>query len=103
MKKIAAALLRVSSNQQELESQKDDIKKVANQMGYHIPDEYFYGEKISGGKPQFIKEVDDKGEETGYLITAEDRKSLQELKEVCQNPKTSSQISMIFCWEISRI
>ncbi|MDU1890613.1 MAG: recombinase family protein [Dysgonomonas sp.] len=100
---IAAALLRVSSNQQELDSQKADIKKAAESMGYEIPDKFYFGEKISGGRPQFIKEVDDKGVETGYLVAAEDSKSLQELKEVVQNPKTSGQISMIFVWEISRI
>lgn len=103
MKKIAAALLRVSTTQQELESQKDDIKKEANKYGYEIPEEYFFGEQISGGKPQFIKEIDKDGNETGYLIAQEDSKSLESLKEVCQNPKTSTEISAIFVWEISRI
>lgn len=103
MKKIAAALLRVSSNQQELDSQKDAIKETANKMGYTIPDEFYFGEKVSGGRPQFIKEVDNNGNETGYLIALEDSKSLSNLKEACQNPKTSKQIEMIFIWEISRL
>lgn len=103
MKKLAAALLRVSSNQQELDSQKADIEKAAQKMGYEIPENFFFGEKISGGRPQFIKELDDKRNETGYLITVEDSQSLQSLKEAVQNPKTSGQIEMIFVWEISRI
>lgn len=103
MKKIAAALLRVSSNQQELESQKDSIKKCAERMGYIIPDNFYFGEKISGGRPQFMNETDEKGNETGYLVTLEDSKSLSDLKEACQNPKTSGQIKMIFIWEISRL
>lgn len=101
--KIAAALLRVSSNQQDLESQKNDIREAAKEMGYTIPDEFYFGEKISGGRPQFIKEVDDKGNETGNVITLEDSESLANLKEACQNPKTSKQIEIIFIWEISRL
>ena len=103
MGKIAAALLRVSTSQQELDSQKNDIQKVGNRMGYEIPDEYFFGEKISGGKPQFIKELDEKENETGYLIAQEDSESLTKLKDTCQNPKTRGQISAIFVWEISRM
>ncbi|NDV96990.1 hypothetical protein D0T84_19060 [Dysgonomonas sp. 521] len=103
MEKIAASLLRVSTTQQELDSQKDDIKKVANQYGYEIPENYFFGEKISATKPQFIKELDIDGNETGYLIAQDDSRSLQKLKEACQNPKTRDQISVIFIWEISRL
>ena len=101
--KIAAALLRVSTNEQELESQKEEIKKVAEKMGYIIPDDFYFGEKISGGRPHFIKEIDNKGVETGYIVALQDNESLQKLKEVVQNPSTNKQIEMIFIWEISRI
>lgn len=103
MEKVAASLLRVSTSQQELDSQKDDIQRIASKMGYEIPENYFFGEKISATKPQFIKEVDENGNETGYLIAQEDSESLQKLKEACQNPKTREQISVIFIWEISRL
>lgn len=72
-------------------------------MGYTIPDEFYFGEKISGGRPLFVKEIDDKGNETGYLMRVEDSQSLSNLKEACQNPKTSDKIEMIFIWEISRL
>lgn len=103
MSKIAAALLRVSSNQQELDSQKDAIEKTAKQMGYTIPNKFYFGEKISGGRPQFIHELDEQGQQTGYLVRVEDSESLMNLKEACQNPKTCNQIEMIFIWEISRL
>lgn len=101
--KIAAALLRVSSNQQDLESQKNDIRKAAEKMGYTIPDKFYFGEKISGDRPQFIKELDNEGNETGSLVRVEDSESLSNLKEACQNPKTREQIEMIFIWEMSRL
>lgn len=101
--KIAAALLRVSSNQQDLESQKNAIKEAAEKMGYTIPDKFYFGEKISGDRPQFIKELDNEGGETGSLIRVEDSESLSKLKEACQNPKTREQIEMIFIWEMSRL
>jgi DNA invertase Pin-like site-specific DNA recombinase len=101
--KTAAALLRVSTTSQELESQKESIRLDAEKLGYSIPDNLIFGEKISGDRPQYIKEVDENGNESGYLINAEDSDSIKELKAVCQNPATRDTIDCIFLWEISRL
>ena len=51
-KKTAFGLIRVSTSMQELQSQKDSLKKIAKEYGYTIADNSeghdFFSEKISG-------------------------------------------------------
>jgi DNA invertase Pin-like site-specific DNA recombinase len=79
----AALLLRVSTEQQDLESQKADLKPVAVGFGYEVPDEYIFGEHITG--------KDD--------IRISERKTITKLKEACK----TGDISAIFIYEVSRL
>ena len=79
----AALLLRVSTEQQDLESQKADLKPVAVGFGYEVPDEYIFGEHITG--------KDD--------IRISERKTITKLKEACK----TGNISAIFIYEVSRL
>lgn len=81
--KTAAMLLRVSTEQQDLESQRNDLLPVANSLGYNVPEEYIFGQKITGRDN----------------IKKEDRKSIKELKEACKD----GNIQAIFIWEVSRL
>lgn len=81
--KIAYGLVRVSTNQQELISQREDLRNIAKKYGYIIQDEDFFEEKV-----------------TGYDIKYDDdRKSIIELKEqITINPPDA-----IFIWELARL
>lgn len=85
-KKIAFGLIRVSSSAQDLQSQKDALKKIASKNGYTIADEYeghdFFSEKISGY------------DEYDY-----DRASIVQLKQEILVRKPDA----IFIWELSRL
>ena len=45
-KKLAYAIVRVSTSNQKTDSQAADIVKVADEMGYYIPKEYIFEESI---------------------------------------------------------
>ena len=79
----AALLLRVSTEQQDLDSQKNDLKPIAEGFGYDIPDNYIFGEHITG--------KDD--------IRVSERKSITRLKEAC----ATGEIKAIFIYEVSRL
>lgn len=79
----AALLLRVSTEQQDLESQKADLKPVAAGFGYEVPDEYIFGEHITG--------KDD--------IRVSERNTITSLKLACK----TGDISAIFIYEVSRL
>ncbi|MDO9152096.1 MAG: recombinase family protein [Paludibacter sp.] len=79
----AALLLRVSTEQQDLDSQKNDLMPVALNFGYEVPDEYIFGEHITG--------KDD--------IRISERKTITRLKETCK----TGGISVIFIYEVSRL
>lgn len=81
--KTAAILLRVSTEQQDLESQKSDLLPVVNNLGYEVPEEYIFGQKITGRDN----------------VKKEDRKSIKGLKEACR----TGNIKAIFIWEVSRL
>ena len=81
--KIAAALVRVSSQQQETESQISSLKSIANEQGYIIPDEFVFAENI-----------------TGLDKYSEDRQSIKDLKNALKN---NSNIEAIFVWELTRL
>ena len=85
-KKIAYALVRVSTNDQETISQRQSIIKVASDFGYTIPDDddHVFGEKISG-----------------YDTYEHDRKSIADLKLHLQ--RTNEPPAAIFCSEVSRL
>ena len=46
--KTSAILLRVSTDKQEMESQKNDLLPIVTNMGYSVPEEYIFGQKITG-------------------------------------------------------
>ena len=79
----AALLLRVSTEMQDLESQVKDLKPVALGFGYEVPEEFIFGEHITG------KDDIRKGE----------RKSITKLKAACK----TGEISAIFIYEVSRL
>lgn len=79
----AALLLRVSTEQQDLDSQMNDLKPIAEGFGYDIPDNYIFGEHITG--------KDD--------IRVSERKSITRLKEAC----ATGEIKAIFIYEVSRL
>ncbi|MDR2955781.1 MAG: recombinase family protein [Prevotella sp.] len=79
----AALLLRVSTEVQDLESQIKDLRPVAESMGYEVPEEYIFGEHITG------KDDIRKGE----------RQSITKLKKACK----TGDISAIFIHEVSRL
>jgi DNA invertase Pin-like site-specific DNA recombinase len=79
----AALLLRVSTELQDLESQINDLLPIATSFGYEVPEEYIFGEHITGR--------DD--------IRKGERKSITDLKAACQ----TGDISAIFIYEVSRL
>lgn len=79
----AALLLRVSTEQQDLDSQTNDLKPVAIGFGYEVPDKFIFGEHITG--------KDD--------IRISERKTITDLKEAC----LTGEISAIFIYEVSRL
>lgn len=85
-KKIAFGLIRVSSSAQELQSQKDALKKIAKEYGYTIADysegHDFFSEKISG-----------------YDDYDYDRASIVSLRNQILIRKPDA----IFIWELSRL
>lgn len=81
--KTAAALVRVSTEIQTLESQIDALRSIAQSYGFEIPDRYVFQEKISGYDEDYYK----------------DRRSIQELKSFIKTDKPSA----IFIWELSRL
>ena len=48
MNKVAFGLLRVSTTEQLMESQRDSLRKIAKSFGYTIKEEDFFEEKITG-------------------------------------------------------
>ena len=81
--KKAAALVRVSTETQTLESQLESLKSVAENFGYQIPDDFVFQEKVSGYDKEYYK----------------DRKSIVELKNFIKLSKPDA----IFIWELSRL
>lgn len=81
-KNTAYGLIRVSTNSQELISQREDLRKIAKKFGYLISDDDFFEEKI-----------------TGYDEHAHDRDSIVKLKEQI----TVRPPSAIFVLELSRL
>lgn len=79
----AALLLRVSTEVQDLESQVKDLRPVAESFGYEVPEEYIFGEHITG------KDDIRKGE----------RESITKLKTACK----TGEISAILIYEVSRL
>ena len=84
-KKLAYAIVRVSTSNQKTDSQAADIVKVAEKMGYTIPKEYIFEEAVSGV---------DKDKDINY-----DRDSIKKLKQAIAIRKPDA----IFCWELSRL
>lgn len=84
--KQAFGLIRVSTTEQDTQSQKDTLKRIAEEKGYIIVDEReghdFFSEKISG-----------------YDEQAHDRDSIVQLKEQIAIRKPDA----IFCLELSRL
>ena len=83
MAKVGFGLIRVSTSEQNMDTQKSSLRKIAKNFGYEIADRDFYGEKISG-----YDEDDSK-----------DRKSIQELREQIDLRKPDA----VFCVELSRL
>ena len=81
--KTGAILLRVSTDRQDLESQKNDLIPIVNNMDYVVPEEYIFGQKITGKDN----------------IKNEDRKSIKDLKIACE----SGNIKAVFINEVSRL
>lgn len=84
--KTAFGLVRVSTSEQDFQSQKDALRKVAESFGYTILDERegydFFSEKI-----------------TGFDNFDSDRESILKLKDAIQCRKPDA----IFIWELSRL
>ena len=85
-KKTAFGLIRVSTSMQELQSQKDSLKKIAKEYGFTIADysegHDFFSEKISG-----------------YDDYDYDRASIVALRQQILIRKPDA----IFIWELSRL
>lgn len=81
-KQTAFGLIRVSTSAQELISQQESLRKIANDFGYIIDDDGFFAEKI-----------------TGYDEPEHDRQSIVELREQI----TIRRPSAIFILELSRL
>lgn len=82
--KKAAILVRVSTNIQEYTTQINELKEYSNRLGFYVPDEYVFGEKISGAD-----NPEDK-----------DRLSIENLKRAIKEKK---DIEAIFIWELTRL
>lgn len=81
--KNAALLLRVSTDMQDIDSQKEALLPVAVNMGYNVSEEWIFGQHITG------KDDIRKGE----------RESIKRLKELCK----TGIIDVIIIWEVSRL
>lgn len=81
--KNAALLLRVSTDIQDIDSQKEALLPVAKSMGYNVSEEWIFGQHITG------KDDIRKGE----------RVSIKKLKELCK----TGIIDVIIIWEVSRL
>lgn len=81
--KTAAILLRVSTNQQDMESQKNDLLPVVKNMNYYVPDQFIFGQKITGKDN----------------VRNEERQSLKDLKTACD----TGEIDAVFINEVSRL
>ena len=81
-KRIACILVRVSRPTQNLQSQIDDLLKIAEDKGYSVPKQFIFGEKITGMNAGF-------------------KKSLNELLLALDNKK--NHIEACFIWEITRL
>jgi len=81
--KNAALLLRVSTDIQDIDSQKEALLPVAKSMGYNVSEEWIFGQHITG------KDDIRKGE----------RESIKRLKELCK----TGIIDVIIIWEVSRL
>lgn len=95
--KTAAALIRVSTDQQELNSQIESLKLEATKLGYIILDDLIFGEKVTGYDGGFIKD-----KKTGEIYRRVDRDSIIDLKQACEQDK-KNRIQAIFIWELSRL
>ena len=82
--KIAYALVRVSTSEQNTLSQINSLKTTAKSFGFLIPDDCIFQEKI-----------------TGFDKYEHDRKSIVELRN--RIDKSDPKPSAIFCWELSRL
>ena len=83
MAKVAFGLVRVSTAEQSMESQKESLRKIAKDFGFTISDKDFYAEQITGYD-----------EDDEY-----DRDSIKELEEQIALRKPSA----IFVLELSRL
>lgn len=79
----AALLLRVSTDTQDLESQRNELIPKAQNLGYTVPDDLIFGQHITGR--------DD--------IRLGTRESIVNLKNACLNGK----VDAIFVYEVSRL
>lgn len=75
--------LRVSTERQEFDSQRVELVKLANNLGYSNDNLLFIGQK-----------------ESGISLSAEERLSIQELEQTVQN---TPEVNCLICWELSRI
>ena len=84
--KYAYALIRISTSEQNTQSQVENVIQVAQSMGYTIPNssEYIFKEQISG-----------------YDDYYNDRKTIVELKSVLV--EKPHKVDAIFCGELSRL
>lgn len=81
-RKIAAILARVSRPTQSLDSQVNDLLRVANDKGYEVPQEFVFTEKITGMDAGF-------------------KRSLNKLLTALENPR--NHIEAVFIWEVQRL
>lgn len=79
---IAAILARVSRPTQSMESQVSDLKRVAAEMNYDVPEQFVFQEQISGvhrGRKESLERI---------LAAIDDKKN---------------KIDAVFIWEITRL
>ena len=79
---IAAILARVSRPTQSMESQVSDLKRVAEEMNYDVPERFIFEEQISGvhrGRKESLERI---------LAAIDDKKN---------------KIEAVFIWEITRL
>lgn len=95
--KLASALIRVSTSQQELDSQIYDLRLEASKLGYTIPKELIFGQKITGYDGGYGRDA-----KTNEVYRIADRDSISELKQACEQDK-EGKIKAIFVWELSRL
>lgn len=95
--KLASALIRVSTSQQELDSQIYDLRLEASKLGYTITDDLIFGQKITGYDGGYGRDS-----KTNEVYRIADRDSISELKHACEQDK-EGKIKAIFIWELSRL